>query len=273
MHSKGNVRSGWYLPTLMLLLIAGSAVAQTAPRITAPPNNTQTISLPGNVHPLARPQYDKGAAPASLPLERMLLVLKRSPEQEQLLQAYIASQHNPKSPSFHKWLTPDQFGKKFGAAPSDIQQIVGWLQQGGFQLRKLSPSHMVIEFSGTASQVQQVFHAQIHQYQVGTQQYWANASSPQIPAALAPVVAGVASLNNFVKHPTSRSVGQAKLVHQGGTTKIVPVNPDYSSGGSNFVSPGDFWTIYNATPLITASTPIDGTGQTIAIAGRSDIAS
>ncbi len=79
MHSKGNVRSGWYLPTLTLLLIAVSAIAQTAPRITQPVNNAQIVSLPGNVHPLARPQYDKGAAPASLPMERMLLVLKRSP--------------------------------------------------------------------------------------------------------------------------------------------------------------------------------------------------
>ncbi len=185
----------------------------------------------------------------------------------------ITSLHNPKSLNFHKWLTPDLFGQKFGPATSDVAHITGWLKQNGFQVTSTSHGRTVIEFSGTAAQVQQAFHTQIHQYQVGEKQYWANASSPQIPVALAPVVAGVASLNNFAKHPTSRYVGQAKLVHEGSTTRIVPVKPDFSSGGSNFVSPGDFWTIYNATPLITASTPIDGTGQTIAIAGRSDIAS
>jgi subtilase family serine protease len=37
------------------------------------------------------------------------------------------------------------------------------------------------------------------------------------------------------------------------------------------VAPYDFATIYNVLPLWTASSPIDGTGQTIAIAGRSDV--
>ncbi len=273
MPSKRNMRIGLYLGALALLAVTISAAAQTAPRITQPVDNAQIISLPGNVHPLARPQYDKGAAPASLPMERMLLVLKRSPQQELALQSLIASMHNPKSPDFHKWLTPDQFGKQFGPASSDVAQITNWLKQNGFQVTKLPRGRTVIEFSGTAAQVQQAFRTQIHQYQVGTEKYWANASSPQIPVALAPVVAGVASLNNFAKHPTSRLVGEAKLVHEGGTTKIVPVKPEFSSGGSNYLAPGDFWTIYNATPLITATSPIDGTGQTIAIAGRSDVAS
>jgi subtilase family serine protease len=37
------------------------------------------------------------------------------------------------------------------------------------------------------------------------------------------------------------------------------------------VGPWDFAAIYNLTPLWNATTPIDGTGQTIAIAGTSDI--
>jgi subtilase family serine protease len=273
MHSMGNVRTGLGLQALTLLLVSASVLAQSAPRIIQAVNNAQVVALPGNVHPLARPKYDKGVAPASLPMERMLLVLKRSPKQEQSLQAIIASLHNPKSPSFHKWLTPEQFGQIFGPAASDVNQITGWLQQNGFQVTKFSRGRTVIEFSGTAAQVQQAFHTQIHQYQVGAQRYWANASAPQIPVALTPVVAGVASLNNFAKHPTSRLVGQAKLIHQGGTTKIVPVKPEFSSDGLNYLAPGDFWTIYNSTPLITASSPIDGNGQTIAVAGRSDIAS
>jgi len=229
------------------------------------------VTLPGNVHPLAQPQYDKGLAPASLPMQRMLLVLQRSSEQEKALQSLVAAQHDPKSSYFHKWLTPDQFGKRFGVAPSDLAQVVGWLQQGGFEVGKVSRGRTVIEFSGTAWQVQQFFLTSIHQYEVEGQQHWANANPPQIPAALAPVVAGIASLNDFTKHPTHRVLGMGRIVREGGTSELVPVNPDSTFNGSHFISPGDFWTIYNAAPLITANNPIDGTGQTIAIVGRSDI--
>lgn len=270
MQSKQWQRNVFYWATISLLALAVTSAAQTA-RITEPIDSSKMISLPGNVHALAQPQYDRGAAPASLPMERMLLVLQRSPVQEKALQSLVASQHDPKSPYFHQWLTPEQFGKRFGAAQSDIAQIVGWLQRSGFRVGKVSRGRTVIEFSGTASEVQQAFRTSIHQYEVEGQQHWANASPPQIPAALAQVVAGVASLNNFTKHPLSHILGKGKIVREDDTTKLVPVNPDATFGGSHFISPGDFWTIYNATPLITGTSPIDGTGQTIAIAGRSDI--
>jgi hypothetical protein len=257
--------------TTITMMLAVGVAAQTPARITQSIDTTRTITLPGNVHPLAQAQYDRGAAPASLPLQRMLLVLQRSPEQEESLQLLMASQHDPKSPYFHKWLTPDQFGKRFGAGPSDIEQIVGWLQQSGFQVGRVSRGRMVIEFSGTASQVEQVFRTAIHQYEINGRQHWANQRPPQIPAALAPVVAGVASLNNFLKTPTSHVVGRGKIVREGDTSKLVPINPDATFSGSNFIAPGDFWTIYNATPLIAGSNPVDGAGETIAIVGRSDI--
>jgi len=257
--------------TTALILLAIVAVAQTPARITGPIDATKTITLPGNVHPLAQSQYDRGMAPSSLPMERMLLVLQRSPEQEKSLQLLVASQHDPKSPGFHKWLTPDQFGKRFGAAQSDLDQVVGWLQLSGFQVGKISRGRTVIEFSGTASQVQQTFRTSIHKYEVGGRQHWANASSPEVPAALSGVVAGVASLNNFFKRPTSHVIGRGKFVNEGGESKLVPINPDGTFNGSNFIAPGDFWTIYNATPLISDTNPIDGAGQTIAIVGRSDI--
>jgi subtilase family serine protease len=39
----------------------------------------------------------------------------------------------------------------------------------------------------------------------------------------------------------------------------------------NFLAPGDVATIYDITPLYSASTPIDGTGQKLAIVGQTDI--
>jgi hypothetical protein len=66
--------------------------------------------LKGNTHPLARPEFDSGAAPASLPMEGMLLVLNRSTDQEAVLEPLLEQQWDKSSPNFLKWLTPEQFG-------------------------------------------------------------------------------------------------------------------------------------------------------------------
>ena len=60
------------------LMVAGQQAATLPARITQSVDMENLVTLRGNTHPLARPEYDQGAAPASLPMERMLLVLKRS---------------------------------------------------------------------------------------------------------------------------------------------------------------------------------------------------
>ena len=189
-----------------LCLVGQGSVAQSqeeatvsaAPRplITEAIDETRLTTLKGNTHPLARPVFDLGTAPASLPMERMLLVLKRSSDQESALRKLLDDQQDKHSPNYHKWMTPEQFGAQFGPTDADMQTIKSWLQSHGFQVGS-TKGRTVLEFSGSASQVQEAFHTSIHKYVVNGEQHWANASDPSIPTALTPAVAGIASLNNF----------------------------------------------------------------------------
>ncbi len=259
------------------LLCAIQTPAQSAnsrPRITPPVDETNLVVLHGNTYPLARPEFDQGAAPAGLPMQRMLLVLQRSPEQEAALEQLLEQQQDNSSPAYHRWLTPQQFGAEFGPAAQDIQTITAWLQLHGFQVAGVSKGGIVIEFSGTAGQVQEAFHTSIHKFLVSGEQRYANASDPQIPAALALVVGGVRSLHNFPATAMNHSAGVFHRDKDSG--KIVPSSPvqmpQFSLGnGVNLVGPYDLATIYDVAPLWAATTPIDGTGQTIAIVGESDI--
>src|SRR5215469_7043986 len=189
----------------LVVLIPSLAVAQTAAqtpsRIVAPVDESALTVLKGNVYPLATAKFDRGAAPDSLPMERMLLVLKRSPEQERALQALLDQQQDKSSPNYHQWLTPEAFGKQFGISDQDLQAVTGWLTTHGFQVTQVSKGRSVIEFRWIAAQVREAFHTSIHQYSVNGELHWANASDPQIPNALTPVVAGVWSLHNFEKKP------------------------------------------------------------------------
>lgn len=182
------------------IVFPSPALAQSAVKrrlITAPIQDESTTTLRGNTYPLARAEFDRGAAPLDLPIRRMLLVLKRGPEQETSLEGLLDQQQAKGSPSYHSWLTPEQFGQQFGPADEDIQEITSWLQSHGFAVTRVSTGRTVIEFSGTASQVQNAFHTEIHKYVVNGVERWANASDPAIPSALSAAVAGIDTLHNF----------------------------------------------------------------------------
>jgi subtilase family serine protease len=255
-----------------LFVIASPLLAQQAPvLVTQAVDDSVRTVLPGNVHPMARAEFDQGEAPLDLPLHRMLLVLKRSDQQEAALQRLIENQQNKKSASYHKWLTPEEFGASFGPADSDIAAVTNWLLASGFQVTQVSNGCTVIEFNGTAGQVKQAFGTAIHRFVVNGEEHWANVSNPSIPTALAPVVAGIDSLHNFLKQAHNSYVGK----YSEKTKQLDSPKPEYSFAGCGgecyAVSPFDFATIYDLLPLWTATTPINGTGVTIAIVGRTDI--
>ncbi len=170
---------------------------------------------------MARPEFDRGLAPSTLPMDRMMLVLKRSPQQEAAFQKLLAEQQDHSSPNYHKWLTPEQFGAQFGASDQDIQTVTTWLQSQGFVVNKVSTGRTLIEFSGMASTVQKAFHTAIHQYMVNGEAHWANESDPQIPAALAQIVAGVNSLNDFRRHSMHHVVGASSKRRRPATVRAV----------------------------------------------------
>jgi hypothetical protein len=261
---------------LYFCLMAGAQTGNIPARITQPVNAANLVTLHGNIHPLARPQYDQGAAPDGEALERMLLVLQRSPQQEAALRNLLDEQQAKSSPNYHMWLTPEEFGQQFGPADADIQTLTGWLASQGFEVTQVAAGRTVIEFSGTAGELRQAFHTAIHKYAVNGGEYWANSSDPQIPAALAPVVAGFASLNNFPKRPMLRRLGtfsKSKATRQMRPLFSYPVSCPSGVGScyDTAVGPTDFATIYNVLPLWNGSPAIDGTGQTIAVAEQTDI--
>ena len=281
----------------LFLAAVAHARAQAAPLITKPIDNAATVILKGNVHPLANSTNDRGAVRADHPMTRVLLELKRSPQQEKALQAAIDGLHKPGSPTFHKWMTPAELASKYAPAQADIDKVVAWLQSQGMTVTSVAPSHMTIEFSGAAQSISGAFHTALHQYAWNGQVYTANASDPQIPEALAAVVKGPVALNNF---PLKQNHSAVKLVQYDKKTKkwtvksndisksipaALPVSagssasaprPDITvvdNNGDYFfpVGPADFAKIYNVQQLWDAG--IDGTGQQIAIIGQTDISS
>ncbi len=250
---------------LSALVVASSlaAYSQSSPRITQAIDQRSYVALSGNTRPEANVLTSRGPVANTLPVDHILLILQRSPEQEAAVDQFITSLNDRNSPNFHKWLTPDEFGSRFGVAEEDIQQVTNWLQSNGFQINQVYPNRMVIDFSGTAGQISQTFRTQIANLDVNGQAHIANTSDPQIPAALAPVIKGIASLNNF--RPNAMHVSATQYTFAGCTTTTAhPTSP----GTCYAMTPQDNQTIYGLNPLYTAG--YSGQGQTIALIEDTD---
>ena len=275
MKTSFRMLSGLALAScLAALSIRTSAQAPLAPqaaqRITTAIDARNVTVLHGNVHPLARAESDQGAASDAQELHRMLLLLQKSPEQEAALQRLLGEQQNKTSGRYHEWVTPEQFGTQFGPSDADVQAVTRWLASQGFGNIAVAAGRTTIEFSGTAGQVRNAFHTEIRRYTVKGEMHFANASDPAIPTALAPVVAGIVSLNNFPIRSNLKRLGTFQKSMETGITRPLFTFPG-CAGICYGVGPADFAEIYNTQPLLSGSPKIDGTGQGIAIVGESNI--
>jgi subtilase family serine protease len=257
----------------------GSKTAR--PMISGKVSDAQLVTLEGNTNPYAwNKSNDRGAVEASFSLDHMLLLLKRSPEQDAALKLLIDQQHLPGGANYHKWLSEAQFDEAFGVSQKDVDVVVAWLQSEGFKVNGVARSGLTIDFSGTAGQVESAFHTEIHNLQLKNgEQHISNMTDPKIPAILVPVVAGPVSLNNFFPHaqnkpkltshaaetgaanPDGRTGTQSDFT--GGTCTYIT---EYKSGATTTcyaMTPGDVATVYNLTPLFTAG--YVGAGATIGL--------
>lgn len=244
-----------FYAAVLALTFCARGIAQTEPpdRLLAPIVAAQrtTINL---VHPLAAKQNDLGRVSGAQVFHRMILILQRSAAQEAALQQLLRNQQDPASPEYHRWLTPAEFGQRFGPSRNDMARIGGWLAAQGFSVEKPSNGRQFILFTGTSAQVESAFQTQMHRYGVNGKTYMANSTPASIPTALAPDVRGIASLTTF---------GNFK------PQSYPAANPKILIGQEALTGPADLDAIYDAAPLQKAG--IEGQGESIALIEESDI--
>ena len=256
--------------SLPLLYATASLAQNTKAILTAPIVEAERVVLEGNTPPAAlQSENDRGPVADAMQLDHMLLALKRTPEIESSLQELIDEMHNPTSPQYHQWLTPQQIGASFGLAHADLQVIQSWLASHGFTVNRVYSNGLVIDFSGTAAQVREAFHTEIHQLVLPNgERHIANIRDPEIPAALAPAIQGVASLHDFF--PRSHSVHLGPVSYNRTTNTWTPhFNINIDGFVYHTLAPYDFATIYDLLPLWKQG--FTGKGVTIAAVEDSNL--
>jgi subtilase family serine protease len=217
---------------------------------------TRTAPLQGSVAPLARFENDIGRISGDTRLSGVTFYFKLTADEQSELDALVQAQQTPRSPTYHKWLTPADYASRFGLAKGDLEKIQTWLELQGFTIDRVCESRTCISFSGTVGQVELAFQTEIHRYKIDGETHFANATRLSIPIALADVIQSVRNLNDFRPKPQVRFHNAA---------------PDFTSAqsGIHYLTPKDVATIYDVDAVYGSG--YNGTGQSIAVVGQSEV--
>src|ERR1035437_8706555 len=151
----------------VIVLLVGTSLASFAQggpksRILQAVDRNQYAFVRGSAHRLAQLEFDAGRVDGNMKINGVSLVFKQSPEQQVAMQALLREQQDRSSPSFHKWLNPEQYADRLRMSQSDLEKVTSWLQSEGFELNGISRSRTRVSFSGTAAQVEAAFRTEIH---------------------------------------------------------------------------------------------------------------
>ncbi|HUD56011.1 MAG TPA: protease pro-enzyme activation domain-containing protein [Terracidiphilus sp.] len=193
-----------FISTTQAVTQSAAPRANSTSRILENVDENQLVTLKGNTHPAATAGNDRGQVRPDLAMTDIVLVLNRGPEQQAAFDESVSSQYDSSSSNFHHWLQPAEVGERFGPSLTEIATVSNWLASHGLSVAAVSKDRMSIRFGGTAAQVESAFHTEIHNLSINGERHIANMSDPQIPAALAPLIAGIKGLHNFLPHPLHR---------------------------------------------------------------------
>ena len=233
------------------LVLAFATFAMTAQA----QRTASTTVIHGTVHPQAVSAMDRGAVSGEMQLPEIQLYLAPTAAQLAALSQFLSDQRTPQTSSYHHWLTPSEFGSRFGISSADEAQLRSWLAAQGFSHVTLSASRTVLTFSGSAAQAVRAFNTSIHSVVRDGEQHYANLSDIAVSSSVAHLIQSVRGLDDFRPHSqASRPTARPQFTNANGYIGIAP---------------GDIATIYDIQGLYSAG--IDGTGITAAVLGQTDV--
>ena len=156
-------------------------------------SDAQTVALRGSVSPqaLKLPTYGELPATQTLPLQ-----LWFKPRGQEQLNALLASQQDPRSPQYHKWLTPQEYASRFGVTQPEFDRVSNWLRSEGFQVTGGSPLDGYVKFSGSTLTIARAFGTSVSKFSPDGSKFGI-LNEPRIPTQYENLVGTITGLDNL----------------------------------------------------------------------------
>jgi subtilase family serine protease len=184
---------------------------------------------------------------------------------------------DPRSSTYRKFLTPNQFRSRFSPAASDVAKVQNWLRSQGFSIIYSPQNNHYISAEGSVAQLAAAFGAQFGLYNVRGQTVRSAASDVSIPSSLAGVVKAVIGLDESYQFVETHHKVDAQAPPSAGFRNAPPLSSFWAELTSPYAFPAGFTSIAGTAPwAVKGNTPdqiksaygisgFDGSGQTVAI--------
>ncbi|WP_237554668.1 MULTISPECIES: protease pro-enzyme activation domain-containing protein [unclassified Streptomyces] len=185
----------------MALITAGVAAAAGAYAAPSPDASTARTALAQNLAPALGRSQAQGAVPGT---QRLSVAVSLKLRDSAALDQLITAVSTPGSADYGHYLTPAQFNARFAPAQADIDRVRAYLRDQGLTVTAVSANSQVIDATGPSSVVESAFGTQeVNYYDAALKRhFYANTSTPTLPADVASAVQGVSGLDNHtVLHP------------------------------------------------------------------------
>jgi kumamolisin len=146
------------LPKIVALVPIVSIVclAQSLPLLT---RHVRDVTLNGQVKPVGR-------LPETQPMRLVLVLPLRN---EASLDSLLADLYNPSSPSYHQFLTVEEFTSMFGPSQEDYDAVVSFAKTKGLTVVGTSRNRMNVDVTGPVANIEDALHVSMSVYQHPTE--------------------------------------------------------------------------------------------------------
>ena len=169
------------------------------------------------------------------------------------LQDFLGELYDPSSPSYRKYLTPQEFTAKFGPTQADYEAVVSWAKANGLTVVGGTRDGMDVQVSGRVSTIEAAFHVEMRTYQHPTEDRIFYAADREPVTSLPFSLWHVSGLDNYsIPHPLLVKKSDYAQAHGIDAAKVVSHATTGSGPSASFLGSDMRAAYYGGTALTGA---------------------
>jgi len=102
-------------------------------------------------------------------MQSLRLVVALPLRNQSELESLLPNLYDPSHPSFHHFLTVDEFTRSFGPRQQDYSAVIHWAKANGLQVVGTSRNRVNVDVVGSVSRIEQALHIKLGLYQHPTE--------------------------------------------------------------------------------------------------------
>jgi len=155
------------------------------------------------------------------------------PRDQDGLSQLLKDLYDPHSPSYHRFLTPDQYTARFGPTAQDARAVADYMSARGLRVTKIHSNRVIVDVEGDNDAIQKAFHVRLHKYQrPDGSAFFGPDGDPSVD--LDTPIAHISGLDDFVpfrpapRQKSPRGGSPADSANQGGSLAPIDLRAAYA---------------------------------------------